>query len=190
MLRTHGMVRDPAKFETDDIELLREKGPWFYEMLDLGYNYRLTDLQCALGVSQLARLDAFIARRREIVARYNAAFAAVDWLRVPALRHPADEATTSWHLYTLQIDFAALGRSRTQVMGDLSAKGVGSQVLYIPVHLQPWYRRTFGYTVGKCPVAESFYARALSIPLFPAMTNDHVAHVIAAILALKRKGGQ
>jgi dTDP-4-amino-4,6-dideoxygalactose transaminase len=153
-------------------------------MQELGYNYRLTDLQCALGLSQLNRLPAFLARRREIVAAYTEAFAGVDWLQTPQLRNPADAATASWHLFTVQIDFAALGKSRRQVMAELRAAGVGTQVLYIPVHLQPWYRRNYGYGPGKCPVAEAFYAQALSLPLFPTMTDADVAHVVAAVQAL------
>lgn len=185
LLRSHGIERDPVRFETPaDDEVLGEKGPWFYEMQALGCNYRLTDLQCALGLSQLARLDTFTARRREIVAAYNAAFSGLDWLRPPGLRHPADAATTSWHLYTVQIDFAALGRPRAQVMAELRSAGIGTQVLYIPVHLQPWYRRTYGYGPGKCPVAEAFYARALSLPLYPAMTEADVAYVITTIKAI------
>lgn len=184
-LRSHGIVRDPANFETaDDDVVLGEKGPWFYEMQDLGCNYRLTDLQCALGISQLNRLDQFIARRREIVAAYNAAFAGLDWIVPPGLRDERDAATTSWHLYTVQIDFESLGCTRTQAMADLRAAGVGTQVLYIPVYLQPWYRRTYGYAPGKCPAAETFYSRALSLPLFPAMTDDDVAQVIEAVSAL------
>ena len=185
ILRSHGIVRDPAHFtSTDEHDPLAEKGPWFYEMQELGYNYRLTDIQCALGISQLKRIDQFIARRREIVAAYTEAFAGLDWLQIPQLRNPADSATVSWHLYTVQIDFTALGKTRTHVMAELRAADVGSQVLYMPVHLQPWYRRTYGYGVGKCPVAEMFYGRALSLPLFPAMTDADVAHVIDRILAL------
>ena len=184
-LRSHGVERDPARFETpDDDGVLGEKGPWFHEMQELGWNFRLTDIQAALGISQLGRLDSFLRRRREIVAAYNVAFAGLDWLRPPGLRHAADAATTSWHLYTVQIDFAALGKTRTQVMAELRGAGVGSQVLYIPVHLQPWYRRTYGYGPGKCPVAESFYAHTLSLPLYPAMTDADVAHVIDRVLAL------
>ncbi len=184
LLRSHGIVRDPAGFVTpDDDEVLGEKGPWFYEMQDLGWNYRLTDLQCALGLSQLGRLDGFLARRRQIVAAYNAAFAGCDWLVTPRLRDERDAATISWHLYTVQLDFAALGRTRTEVMAELRAAGVGTQVLYVPVHLQPWYRRTFGYGPGKCPAAESFYQRALSLPLHPAMTDGDVGHVITCVKA-------
>ncbi len=185
-LRSHGIVREPERMgaPSDDNPLLAERGPWFYEMQELGWNYRLTDLQCALGLSQLGRLDAMIARRREIVAAYDAALADLPWLARPALRRPADAASTSWHLYTVELDFAALGRSRTDVMAALRAAGVGSQVLYIPVYLQPWYRRTFGYAPGKCPQAERFYSRALSLPLYPAMTDADVARVVAAVRAL------
>lgn len=177
-LRSHGIERDPARFES------LEAAPWAYEMQELGFNYRLTDLQCALGVSQLERLDAVLARRREIVAAYNDAFAGLGWLKTPRLREPADAATTSWHLYVVQMDFAALGRSRTAVMHTLRAAGIGTQLHYIPVHLQPWYRRIYGYGPGKCPVAEAYYERALSLPLFPAMTDADVAHVIRVIQSL------
>jgi len=184
-LRSHGIVRNPTEFETAvDDEILSEKGPWFYEMQELGWNYRITDLQCALGLSQLGRLGRFIARRREIVAAYNTAFAGLEGIVTPGLRDERDAATTSWHLYTVQMDFASLGCTRTQAMAELRAAGVGTQVLYIPVYLQPWYRRTYGYAPGKCPVAEAFYSRALSLPLFPGMTDDDVASVIAAVDSL------
>jgi perosamine synthetase len=185
-LRSHGIVRDPSRFQISSVpgEPLAEKGPWYHEMQELGHNYRLTDLQCALGLSQLEQLPAFLARRRQIVAAYNEGLGGLEWLRPPALRHPADAATTSWHLYTVQLDFPALGRTRTEIMAELRERGVGSQVLYIPVHLQPWYRRRYGYGPGKCPVAEAFYARALSLPLFPSLTDDDVAAVIAAVKAL------
>ena len=184
-LRSHGIVRDPAQFATaSDDPVLGEKGPWFYEMQELGWNYRLTDLQCALGLAQLGRLDAFLSRRREIVAAYNAAFASLEWMTTPGLRDERDEATTSWHLYTAQIDFVALGRTRAQVMAELREAGIGTQVLYIPVHLQPWYRDTFGYGPGKCPIAEAFYARTLSLPLYPAMTEADLTHVVAAVRRL------
>lgn len=183
-LRTHGMVRAPASFAglgAEEDPELAERGPWYYEMQELGFNYRITDLQCALGTSQLERLDAFVARRREIVASYNAAFSGMELLTVPGLRNAADEEFISWHLYTVQIDFAALGKTRTKVMGELREKGVGAQVLYIPVHLQPWYRKRYGYGAGKCPVAEAYYPRALSLPLYAAMSDGDVQSVIDAV---------
>jgi len=185
LLRTHGIVREPARFEVPaNDEVMGEKGPWYYEMQDLGWNFRLTDIQAALGLSQMARLDKFLNRRREIVGAYNAAFANLKWLRTPGLRHAADADTTSWHLYTVQIDFRALGRTRTQVLAQLRDSGVVGHVLYIPVHLQPWYRRNLGYGPGKCPVAESCYARTLSLPLYPAMTDADITQVVTAIHAL------
>jgi dTDP-4-amino-4,6-dideoxygalactose transaminase len=218
LLRTHGITRNHDEFTgLDDSEHsafsfqssakpnppsvirdhspLAERGPWYYEMQELGYNYRITDLQCALGRSQLKRLPEFIARRQEIVARYNEALANLDWLKTPTLAPwlltPAEncllkaENLISWHLYALQIDFSHLGKTRTNVMQELREKDVGTQVLYIPVYLQPWYRRTYGYGPGKCPNAEEFYARALSLPLYPAMNDADVEKVIHSVLALE-----
>jgi dTDP-4-amino-4,6-dideoxygalactose transaminase len=181
-LRSHGIVRSPDRFVGPaDCQITGEKGTWFYEMQELGFNYRLTDLQAALGLSQLSRLKAFLARRREIVAAYNAAFAGLPSLSVPRMRDPRDAAVASWHLYTVQIDFAGLGKSRTSVMSGLRDAGVGTQVLYIPVHLQPWYSQKFGYAPGKCPAAEEFYGRALSLPLYSAMTDADVDLVIQSV---------
>lgn len=186
-LRSHGMERDSSKmvgFGEDAGPAFAEQGPWVYEMLELGHNFRITDLQCALGRSQLKKLPGFIHRRREIVARYNSAFAGVAGLTTPGLSHPENAEHTSWHLYTVQIDFSKLGMSRTDFMMRLREKDVGSQVLYIPVHMQPWYRSTFGYGPGKCPEAESFYAQALSLPLYPSMGEADVAKVIEAVTTL------
>ncbi len=179
-LRSHGIEREAARFT----EFTGEQGPWLHEMQELGYNYRLTDIQSALGLSQLSRLDAALIRRRAIVAGYNDAFAGLDWFATPGLRVAADAATTSWHLYVAQIDFAGIGKTRAEVMAELRAAGVGTQVHYIPVHLQPWYRRTYGYGPGKCPVAEAGYARTLSLPLYPSMSDADVARVVAAVHAL------
>jgi UDP-4-amino-4,6-dideoxy-N-acetyl-beta-L-altrosamine transaminase len=181
-LRSHGVIReDFAGLGAEDDPDLAERGPWYYEMNSLGYNYRITDIQCALGISQLSRLDQFISRRREIVASYNEALAGIPCLTMPGLRNPADRDLTSWHLYTVQIDFRAINKTRTQVMSDLRKQGIITQVLYIPVYLQPWYRRTYNYKPGKCPNAENYYGHALSLPLFPAMTRDDIEHVINAL---------
>ncbi|GAB5516817.1 MAG: UDP-4-amino-4,6-dideoxy-N-acetyl-beta-L-altrosamine transaminase [Rhodopirellula baltica] len=181
LLRTHGMTREPGDFSGLGTSDLQERGPWYYEMQTLGYNYRITDIQCALGVSQLERLDGFLKRRREIVSQYNSVFADHKFLTTPALRNAADRDITSWHLYTLQIDFDRLGRTRSEVMASLRELGIGTQVLYIPVHLQPWYRKTYGYEAGKCPIAEDTYRRLLSLPLYPGMTDDDVQSVIEGI---------
>jgi perosamine synthetase len=184
-LRNHGMEHQHfTGLGADDDQVFTERGPWYYEMQDLGCNYRITDIQCALGLSQLTRLGGFITRRREIVARYNRAFSDVTWLTTPSVRAPVNRDHISWHLYTVQIDFKAIGKTRTQVMTELRQKGIGAQVLYIPVYLQPWYRKTYGYALGKCPIAEAFYAQALSLPLYPALTDEDVWRVIEAIRSL------
>jgi UDP-4-amino-4,6-dideoxy-N-acetyl-beta-L-altrosamine transaminase len=189
--RAHGMERQTfVGLGADDDPALAEHGTWYYEMQDLGHNYRITDIQCALGISQLARLDAFVRRRREIVARYNDAFRDLPWLVTPGLRNPSNRDHISWHLYTLQIDFESLGKTRTQVMAELRQKNIGTQVLYIPVHLQPWYRSRYGYGRGKCPVAENYYKRALSLPLYPAMTDADVDRVIDGVRELAETRGR
>jgi UDP-4-amino-4,6-dideoxy-N-acetyl-beta-L-altrosamine transaminase len=184
-LRSHGMERHHfvglgASGDAD----YEERGPWYYEMQDLGYNYRITDIQCALGLSQLNRLQEFINRRRQIVGQYNEEFSDVSWLTRPGLRNPADRDRISWHLYTVQIDFKKIGKTRTQVMMELRQKGVGTQVLYIPIYLQPWYRQTYGYRHGKCPISEDYYRHALSLPLYPAMRDVDIQRVIESVRAL------
>jgi len=183
LLRGHGMVRDIEGLKGLGASegSFAEQGPWMYEMQVLGYNYRITDLQCALGRSQLKKLPQFIARRLEIVARYNEAFEELPWLQCPQVLSEASRSHISWHLYSVQIDFEALGRSRSEVMAELRAQGAGTQVLYIPVHLQPWYRETYGYEMGKLPNAEAYYTQALSLPLYPKMTDQDVATVIEAV---------
>lgn len=204
LLRAHGIERDASRFVGfgSSEPAISERGPWVYEMQELGYNHRITDIQCALGRSQLRKLPQFIQRRLAIVAQYNEGLANILWLTTPALapwlasptaigevgsptphlqspipNHPS----LSWHLYTVLIEFKALGKTRSDVMAELRSNGVGSQVLYIPVHLQPWYRKSFGYTTGKCPVAEHYYTRTLSLPLYPTMMDDDVRHVIKTI---------
>lgn len=185
-LRMHGMSRESSSFQGlgSEITALKEQGPWYYEMQELGYNFRITDIQCALGLSQLNRLPDFVARRQEIAARYNAAFTDLPWFTPPGVRDALDKEEISWHLYTAQIDFEQIGKNRTAVMAELREQGVGTQVLYIPVYLQPWYRETYGYQIGKCPNAETYYAKALSLPMYPAMTDEDVDQVIGAVKSL------
>ena len=163
--RNHGMRR------------VEEGGPWYYEMAELGYNYRITDLQCALGVSQLTRLDSFIERRQEIIDAYHTAFAEVPLLELPA--RPSHRI--GWHLFVVRIDFAELAKTRAQVMAELRQHGIGTQVHYIPVHLQPYYRKRYGYAPGKCPIAEAYYECCLTLPLYPLMSDSDVEKVMAAV---------
>jgi len=177
LLRSHGITREPAR-------LSDQPGTWWYEQQSLGFNYRMTEIQAALGRSQLRKLDRFIDRRIAIVDRYQAAFAGLEWLRLPRLRGPD---RIGYHLFVVQIDFERIGRSRAEVMAALAALGVGSQVHYIPVPRQPWYRKTFGEP-GPFPAADRYYDQALSLPLFPAMTDEEVERVISAVHSLTPGG--
>jgi len=166
-LRSHGMTRPDG-------------GPaWWYEMPEIGFNYRLPDVLCALGLSQLAKLDRFAARRRALAAAYAAALAELAPLVRPAVS-PAWSRPVP-HLMTVLIDFEAAGRDRAAVMEALRARGVGSQVHYIPVHRQPYYAERYGPL--DLPGAEAWYARCLSLPLYPAMTEADVARVVEALKA-------
>lgn len=181
LFRSHGMVRPVdagARPSLPDPCPLLETGPWYYEMQEVGFNYRITDLQCALGLSQLRKLDKFVARRRAIVDAYNSAFASMKHLERPVCSSDAEPA---WHLYAVEIDFEALGKSRARVMAELQSEGVGTQVHYIPVHCQPYYRKKYGYGLGKCPNAESYYLRCLSLPLYAAMSDSDIQTVIKAV---------
>jgi perosamine synthetase len=170
--RTHGIVRDPAKLTVPD------EGAWYYEMQDLGYNYRITDIQCALGLAQLKKLDQFVARRREIAGQYAQAFASLTGLRLP--REPAG-TRSSYHLYVLQLPVEHLKGGRRAFFDALAGRKLGVNVHYIPIHLQPYYQRRFGYRRGNFPLTERYYDRAITIPLYPKMTDEDVRYVIASV---------
>ena len=170
MLRSHGITKDGMS---------QNPGPWYYEMQKLGFNYRMTDIQAALGRSQLARIDSFAAARRRIVRAYNRAFSGI-----PCVRVPSDAALDREcrHLYPLRIDFTTLKKSRKDVMDELKSLDIGTQVHYIPVYRLPYYEKMFGYREGMCPEAESFYEQELSLPLYPAMKDADVEQVIRGVL--------
>lgn len=174
MLRSHGITRDPAR-------LSDTPGSWWYEQQLLGFNYRMTDFQGALGASQLRKLERFAARRRAIIARYRDAFSDLAWLTLP---HHAQGQRVCHHLFVARFDFEAMGRSRAEIMAALAAEGVGSQVHYIPVYRQPWHAGLAGNAAQRFPANEAYYARCLSLPLYPAMTDDDVERVIAAVRGL------
>lgn len=167
-LRNHGMARDDA--------VLEQHGGWVYEMKSLGFNYRITDIQCALGISQLSRLDRFRNRRRQIVSMYNNAFSDHDDLALP---HQGLALTACPHLYPIRLKAGAA--KRRQVYERLKADNILCQVHYIPIYLQPYYADKYGYTKGRCPNAELYYSQALSLPLFPAMSDQDVLRVIDRI---------
>ena len=187
--RSHGITSDPDEFfykgnafePNEDGVGAALKRPWYYEQIYLGYNYRITEIQCALGISQLRKLDKFRRRRREIVAQYNDAFKEVTHFGVPHEEHFCDG---NFHLYVLQFDFDKMGITRTQLMIELRKRKIQTQVHYIPVYTQPFYRKNFGTQWGDCPVAEQYYQRCLSIPLYPVMTQEDVAWVISNVKEL------
>ncbi|MBU1694399.1 MAG: UDP-4-amino-4,6-dideoxy-N-acetyl-beta-L-altrosamine transaminase [Verrucomicrobia bacterium] len=179
--RTHGVTKDPDSFlSSDPCPLTSEKGPWHYEMQALGYNYRLSDISCALGLSQLRKLDRFVTRRREIAARFDKAFRPLSSVLRP-LALGSQTCMHAYHLYVVQVDFPKLGKTRTRVMRELRERGVGTQVHYIPVHLQPFYRARFGCKPGQCPVAEEAFGRVLSLPMYPALRDEDVERVVEAV---------
>lgn len=171
LLRTHGIVKDPAELSEEP------EGIWCYEQVMLGYNYRITDFQAALITSQLKKLDRFVARRKEIVARYNEAFAEIPEIIV---QKEISEADSCRHLYIIQLDLEKLNCSRVEFFKALSAENVQPQVMYIPVYWFPYYQQ-LGYEKGLCPKAEHLYSRIMSIPLYPRMTDQDVADVIHAV---------
>lgn len=168
--RNHGIDSDARQRQS--------KGQWYYEMIDLGYNYRLTDVGCALGLSQLKKLDKNISRRREIASTYRAEFEDIPGI-VPPTERPY--VASAWHLYPIRLDFKALDRNRTEIFAALRAENIGVNVHYIPVHLHPYYRRKFGYQGGEYPVAEAAYESLLSLPIFHGMTDEDVEDVIEAM---------
>ena len=174
-LRTVGITKDER-------ELSINPGPWYYEVQLLGGNNRMTDIQAALGRSQLSKLDSFKKRRREIVNMYNNAFKNKPNITIPYERNGLDSC---FHLYILQLDFDKIGKSRKQVMEELRQKGIGTQVHYIPVNSQPYYVNKYGeYRAEEYPAAESYYSKCLSIPLFPMMADDDVEYIIQAVSVL------
>lgn len=168
--RNHGIESDYRQRD--------ERGTWYYEMIDLGYNYRLTDMQCALGLSQLRKLPGWIERRREIAKCYDQAFANESSIKPLQVNKNAFHA---YHLYVAQLVLERLNVGRAEIFSRLRNCGIGVNVHYIPVHLHPYYRNNFATKSGLCPVAESAYERIISLPMFPAMTNDDVNRVIASV---------
>ena len=160
LYRSHGITRDPKHMTKES------DGDWYYQQVALGFNYRMTDIQAALGASQMDRLDAFVARRRFLAARYDAL------LRDLPLRTPfvLDGAQPSWHLYIVRIDFDRVHKTKQQIFADMREKGIALNLHYIPVHTQPYYE-ALGFHAEDCPAAVEYYREALTLPLYPSMTD-------------------
>lgn len=172
-LRSHGITRDPA------LMTQASDGPWYYQQLELGYNYRITDIQAALGLSQLTRLHAFVTRRRALAARYAELLADLP-LTLPSAQQDAESA---WHLYPVRVQLDALHSDQAQIFSALRAAGIGVNLHYIPVHLQPFYRQ-LGFTDGDFPEAERYYRQAISLPLYPDMTDEQQEQVVQALISV------
>ncbi|HME35371.1 MAG TPA: UDP-4-amino-4,6-dideoxy-N-acetyl-beta-L-altrosamine transaminase [Candidatus Sulfotelmatobacter sp.] len=168
--RNHGISTDARQRQS--------AGQWHYEMVLLGFNYRLPDIVCALGIQQLKRLDANLARRRGIAALYTAAFREISGVIPPTVRA---EVNPAWHLYPIRLDLEKLTADRAQIFRALRAENIGVNVHYIPVHLHPYYRERFGYKGGEFPVAEDGYARLISLPMFHSMGSQDADDVIGAV---------
>ncbi len=167
--RNHGIVRDE--------ELMQENhGPWYYEMQALGYNFRMTSIQAALGLSQLRKLEGFIAEREKTARVYNEAFADFDMVNIPPV--PPEEWRHAYHLYPVLLK---PGVSRRAFFNYMRSKNIGVQVHYIPVHFQPYYRQLYSYQPGDFPAAEDFYARELSLPIFPGLSSIDQDYVIKMV---------
>jgi dTDP-4-amino-4,6-dideoxygalactose transaminase len=213
VLRSHGMVKSNSQLgiilpwrtqRTWNYELKNQKpgtrnqeprtkhqeAPWYYEMQMLGFNYRITDFQCALGISQLKKLDGFVKKRREIAKFYDNEIKNDERFIIP---EEIKNEKHSYHLYPLQINFNKLssrkdsGRRqdvKVQVFSELKDKGINCQVHYIPVHTQPYYRDNFGFRKGDYPIAEKFYDREISIPMYPSLTKNDLWYIVKTLKAV------
>jgi len=168
LFRTHGITATPYA---------KEQGDWYYEMVDLGFNYRMTDIQAALGISQMNKLSSFIERRRELAALYTEQLQGVAGVKTP---YQAPQSVSGWHLYSVQLEKQALGQSRKQIFEAMRAANIGVHVHYIPVYWFPYYK-SLGYTQGLCPIAERWYEGALTLPLYPKMSNEDVYEVVSTL---------
>lgn len=180
MLRNHGISKDRSRFVHRDPQ---SSGSWYYEMQCLGFNYRITDFQSALGISQLEKIDKFMEMRREIAAFYTEKLSAMDEIILPAER---GYVTSARHIFCIRVKEAP---ERRRVFEELRRSGIGVQVHYIPVYLQPYYEKEFKYNPGLCPAAEDYYSKAITLPLYPALTKEQAKRVVYGLkkIIAKRK---
>jgi dTDP-4-amino-4,6-dideoxygalactose transaminase len=182
MLRSHGITRDPARFvartHATEIDIASERRPpaWYYEQQLLGYNYRITDIQAALGTSQLERLDQYIARRNELARRYDHTLGSLP-LQLPTIQA---ENNSAFHLYVVRLRRNAVRKTHCEVFDELRQRGIGVNLHYMPVHLQPYYRN-LGFTDGQYPEAEAYGESAITLPLYAGLTDAQQDRVVAAL---------
>jgi dTDP-4-amino-4,6-dideoxygalactose transaminase len=180
MLRNHGIERDIARFVGGDERENGRQKPWLYQQHLLGFNYRMTDIQAALGLSQLAKLDRFLERRRAIARRYDEVFGRLPHVKLPQ-SSVRDRARSGHHLYIALFDFSAMAITRTEFMTRLREQRIGSQVHYIPVYRHPYYVQRYGIAPALFSNSENYYSRCLSLPFYPGLTDQDVDRVIAAV---------
>ena len=166
LLRNHGMSRNK--------KILNDKGFWFYEMKELGYNYRITDIQCALGISQLKKIEKFLIKRRKIARKYNSLFKENERLTIP---FESKNAKHAYHLYPLQIDFNRIKIDKKKFFKKFLEKNIKLQVHYIPIHLQPYYKKNFGFKYGDFPNAENFYKKQVSLPIYYSLKDKEILKI-------------
>ena len=171
LFRTHGITKEK------DLLISQDEGPWYYEQIDLGYNYRITDIQCALGISQLKKLDKFIERRKELVKMYNKELSKIDGITI---QKEEDFSDTARHLYIIKIDLEKFKAGRKEIFEALQGENIGVNVHYLPIYLQPYYKK-LGYEEGLCPNAEDLYNKMITLPLHANMSDKDLQDVVLAV---------
>lgn len=172
LYRSHGITRDP-KLMTRIAD-----GPWYYQQIDLGFNYRMTDMQAALGYSQMQKVDEFVTRRRYLARRYNELFKNIRAIRLP---YQGQDTDSSWHLYVVQVDFSKISKNKNQIFAEMKEKGICLNLHYIPVHTQPYYEN-LGFKDGDFPNSEKYYEEAFTLPLYYSLTDEQQDHIVKSLV--------